>query len=69
MKKRLRFILIITSVFIASIAFTQGPPDPDPDPTGGDNDIGGGAPLDGSTGFLLLLGSMYVSRKIRGMKS
>ena len=64
MKKRFKIIALISLVTLSTTAFTQGPPDPDPDPTGGNNDVGGTAPVGSGITILMVLGSMYASRKI-----
>lgn len=63
MKKSFKIISLFLFLFIAVSGFAQGPPDPNPDPSGGNNDIGGSAPVGNGFLYLILFGGLYAGRK------
>lgn len=55
--------LIGCIVIIHSVSFGQGPPNPPADPSVGGEIVGGGAPIDSGSSFLVLMGLLYAGRK------
>jgi len=63
-KQYITAALTLALVFVATIALTQGPPDPPGDPGIGGPPVGGGASLEGGIGFLIGLATAWGGRKL-----
>ena len=63
--KKIRKIVCLVGfmVLINSVSFAQGPPNPPVDPSIGGEVVGGGAPIDGGSNLLLIMGALWAYRK------
>ncbi len=66
--KKLKYIVLLSFLFIATISFAQqrGPSDPGGDPVGSDP-LGGGAPIGGGIFILIGLAAAYGGKKLYNM--
>jgi hypothetical protein len=71
MKKTFLKILLFSFLLIsAQQLLAQGPPDPPSDPSAGGNEVvGGGAPIGNGLTLLLSLGALYAIRKFYNHRS
>lgn len=59
MKRGIIKIFLMLSCLFSNVSFAQGPPDPGGSPVFSSPPLGGGAPIDNGTLFLVALGIAY----------